>query len=73
MPIPQKPKLRLLEPMWVEHMGQRFLHLRDPIAMSGSTIMLPAPLAPLVMFMDGSRDLREIRSAMALGAGAESD
>lgn len=71
MSIPQKPKLRLLEPMWVEHLGQRFLYLRDPIAMSESTIMLPEPLAPLVMFLDGSRDLSAIRAAMVLRAGLD--
>ena len=55
--------------MWVEHMGQRFLYLRDPIAMSESTIMLPSYLAPLVVFLDGTRDITEIRAAMALRAG----
>ncbi len=57
--------------MWVEHVGQRFLYLRDPAAMSESTIMLPAPLAPLVVFMDGTRDLTAIRAAMALRAGLD--
>ncbi len=68
MPIPQKPKLRPVEPVWVERMGQRFLYLRDPIAMSESTIMLPAPLAPLVIFLDGTRDLTAIRAVMAIRA-----
>ncbi len=71
MTIPKEPKLRLLEPVWVEHLGQRFLYLRDPVAMSEATIMLPAPLAPLVMFLDGTRDLAAIRAAMALGAGLD--
>ena len=70
-PIPTKPKLRPVEPIWVEHMGQRFLYLRDPVAMSESTIMLPRYLAPLVMFLDGSRDLSAIRAAMALSGGLD--
>ncbi|MXY20614.1 MAG: AmmeMemoRadiSam system protein B [Dehalococcoidia bacterium] len=69
--IPLKPKVRQVEPMWVEHMGQRFLYLRDPIAMSESTIMLPSYLAPIVVFLDGTRDIAEIRAAMALRAGLD--
>lgn len=69
--IPSKPKLRPVEPIWVERMGQRFLYLRDPIGISESTIMLPSYLAPLAMFLDGSRDLAAIRAAMALSAGLD--
>ena len=69
--IPSKPKLRPVEPLWVEHMGQRFLYLRDPISMSESTIMLPHYLAPLVMFLDGARDLTAIRAALTLSAGLD--
>ncbi len=39
--------------------------------MSESTIMLPQYLAPLVMFLDGSRDIAAIRAAMALSAGLD--
>ena len=69
--IPLKPKVRQVEPMWVEHLGQRFLYLRDPIAMSESTIMLPSYLAPLVVFLDGTRDLTAIRAAMSLRVGLD--
>ena len=69
--IPSKPKLRPVEPLWVEHMGQRFLYLRDPVSMSESTIMLPHYLAPLVMFLDGTRDLTAIRAALTLSAGLD--
>ena len=71
MSIPPKPKIRPVEPMWVEHLGQRFLYLRDPAQMSESTIMLPSYLAPLVAFLDGTRDLTAIRAALALGVGLE--
>ena len=71
MSIPPKPKIRPVEPIWVEHMGQRFLYLRDPAAMSESTIMLPSYLAPLVAFLDGTRDLTAIRTALALRVGLE--
>ncbi len=67
--IPSKPKLRNVEPIWVEHMGQRFLYLRDPLAMSDSTIMLPSYLAPVAALMDGTRDLDAMRASMALRSG----
>ena len=70
-PIPSKPKLRRVEPMWVEHTGRRFLYLRDPLAISDSTIMLPSYLAPIVAFMDGTRDLDAIRASMALRGGLD--
>ncbi len=67
--IPERPKLRAVEPMWVEHMGQRFLYLRDPMRMTEGAIMLPEPVAPLLMFLDGRRDLQEIRAALGSRPG----
>jgi AmmeMemoRadiSam system protein B len=67
--IPQKPQLRSVEPNWVDHEGQRYLYLRDPLNMSGLTILLPQQVAPIVMFMDGERSLSEIRAVLELQAG----
>ena len=67
--IPERPTLRLVEPMWVEHMGRRFLHLRDPMSLSDVTVMIPEAAAPVVTLLDGSRNLAEIRSALALRFG----
>ena len=67
--IPERPKLRLVEPVWIDHLGQRFLHLRDPLQMAGSLVMVPEAVAPLLMFLDGSRTVAEIRSALALRVG----
>ena len=67
--IPERPALRLVEPMWVEHLGQRFLHLRDHLSMSDLTVMIPETVAPVVTLLDGSRTLPEIRSALALRFG----
>ena len=55
--------------MWVEHMGRRFLHLRDPMSLSDVTVMIPEAAAPVVTLLDGSRNLAEIRSALALRFG----
>lgn len=67
--IPERPKLRLVEPMWVEHLGRRFLHLRDHMSLSDLTVMIPEVAAPVVTLLDGSRNLPEIRSALALRFG----
>ena len=61
--------LRLVEPMWVEHQGRRFLYLRDPLPMSELTVMIPEAAAPVVTLLDGTRNLPEIRSALALRFG----
>ncbi len=55
--------------MWVEHLGRRFLHLRDPMSLSDLTVMIPEMAAPVVTLLDGSRNLVEIRSALALRFG----
>ena len=70
-PIPPKPKIRPVEPIWVERLGQRLLYLRDPDEMSESTILLPHYLAPLVAFLDGTRDLTGIRAALTLRVGLD--
>ena len=67
--IPYKPQIRPVEPNWVDHEGQRFLYLRDPLGMSDLTVLLPQQIAPLVMFMDGERSLSELRSALQQAAG----
>ena len=67
--IPETPKLRLVEPMWVEHLGRRFLHLRDHMSLSDLTVMIPEAAAPVVTLLDGTRTLPEIRSALALRFG----
>lgn len=51
-------------------MGQRFLHLRDPMNLSGELIMIPERVAPIAALLDGTRNLGEIRAGMALRFGA---
>ena len=70
MPIPEFPKLRPLEPMWVEHMGRRFLYLRDPLNLAGETLMIPEHAAPIIALLDGTRNPAQIRTGMALRFGA---
>ena len=65
MSIPEFPKLRPLEPMWVEHMGRRFLHLRDPMNMAGELMMIPEGVAPIVTLLDGTRNPAQVRAEMS--------
>ena len=67
--IPERPRLRLVDSTWVRHQGQNFLHLTDPLGVSKAPIMAPEPVAAVLAFVDGSRTLPEIRSALALRVG----
>ncbi len=67
--IPERPELRLVEPMWVEHQGGRFLYLRDHLSLSELTVMIPEVAAPVVTLLDGTRNIPEVRSALALRFG----
>ena len=63
------PRLRLLDGQSVLHKGIEYLHLRDPLALSGRTLLIPQPLIPLLHLMDGTRDLRGLQAALALRFG----
>lgn len=67
--LPERPRLRLVDSTWVSHNGQNFLHLRDPLSIAETTIMVPEPVASVLAFADGNRTLPEIRSALALRVG----
>lgn len=64
--LPERPRLRAVDPHWVDRHGQRFLYLRDPIGMSDQTVLLPRAIAPLVLLMNGDRTISELRTAFAL-------
>jgi hypothetical protein len=50
------PKLRTVEPVWVEVDGQPHVWLRDRLSLGKGSLLVPAPLAPLLGAMDGTRD-----------------
>ena len=64
--MPERPQLRMVDSTWVQHQGQNFLHLSDPLGITDATIMVPEPVATVLAFTDGNRTLPEIRSALAL-------
>jgi len=47
----------------------QYLHLRDPLAISGRSLLVPQPLIPLLNYMDGSNDARDLRMLMARREG----
>ena len=67
--IPSQPRIRPVEPVWVDHQGQPFLHLRDPLQMADQAIMIPQHLAPLVALMDGTREVDSLPAALSLRTG----
>lgn len=66
---PVKPKLRELEAHPIQHQGQQFVLLRDPLQLSDAQIAIPRPLAPLLALMDGSRDEAALEAALQVRAG----
>lgn len=63
------PKLRALDPKWIEHQGRNLLYLRDPLALSDDNVLVPQPLVPLLALCDGTKDLDSLRAAFALRTG----
>jgi AmmeMemoRadiSam system protein B len=64
-----QPKLRPVDIRSVQHRGQPALWLRDPLALSDQTILLPQRLAPLLSLLDGTRDAGAIRAALEVRSG----
>ena len=61
-----RPKLRALDIKRVQQGGREYLHLRDPISLSGEELLAPVQLIPLLALSDGQRDLPSIRTAAML-------
>ena len=62
----QLPKLRPVNPRWLQFEGQRLLHIQDPLGLSDKTIIVPHSVAPLLGLLDGARNLDEVRAAFLL-------
>ena len=64
-----QPKLRPIDVRPIQHRGQPALLLRDPLALSDQTILLPQGLAPILSLLDGTRDEGAIRAALEVRTG----
>ena len=60
------PKLRPLDVKLVQQDGQRYLHLRDPLSLSGKELLVPVQLSPLLSLCDGTRDQEALRIVVML-------
>jgi AmmeMemoRadiSam system protein B len=64
-----QPKLRPLDIRPIQHRGRPALLMRDPLALSDQTILIPQQLAPLLPLLDGTRDEGAIRAALEVRSG----
>jgi len=64
-----KPKLRPVEVRPFEDRGRPAFLLRDPLALSDKMAILPQVLGPLLVLMDGSRDVSELHAALLVRGG----
>jgi len=64
-----QPKLRPIDIRPIQHRGQPALLLRDPLALSDQTIIVPQSLGPLLPLLDGTRNEGAIRAALEVRAG----
>ncbi|HZU77519.1 MAG TPA: AmmeMemoRadiSam system protein B, partial [Dehalococcoidia bacterium] len=60
---------RPIEIKRLQHEGRAFFHLRDHLALSGSDLLVPVELAPVLMLLDGEHDLARIRARALLEFG----
>jgi AmmeMemoRadiSam system protein B len=63
------PKLRPIELRPFVDQGRPVFVLRDPLALSDKTVVLPQPLGPLLALCDGSRDVAGLHAALVVRAG----
>ena len=67
-----KFKLRSsLDPKWIEHDGKDFLYLQDPLMLSENSILIPAPLVPLLRILDGTKDINELQNSLQSSVGLD--
>jgi AmmeMemoRadiSam system protein B len=64
-----RPKLRNVQPQWIEQDGRPVLLLRDPLGVSDKVLAVPQRLAPLLAFCDGTRDESALLASLAIRAG----
>ena len=64
-----KPKLREVEAHSIQHQGEPWGLLRDPLNLSDGAIAVPRPLAPLLGLMDGTRDEAALEAALVVRTG----
>jgi len=65
----ENPRLRLVDAKPVAYEGASYLLLRDPLALTEQTLLVPQQYIPLLTLCDGSRTPSTLRAALALRHG----
>ena len=65
------PKLRPLDFQPVYFQGQHMWFLRDPLNLSSEQILVPSELTPLFMYLDGTKNIKEIHRTFCLATGVQ--
>jgi AmmeMemoRadiSam system protein B len=68
---PDLPRLRIVDPQWVMYEGKQALYLRDPLGLSGTAVLVPPELSPILSLLDGTRDLAAIQAELTEQVGVE--
>ncbi len=63
------PRLRLLDVRPMQHDGQVWLALRDPLQLSERVVTIPRQLAPVLALCDGTRDTAALRASLGVRFG----
>ena len=68
MPLTEtsRPRLRAIDAQSVSYEGMDYLHLRDPLNLSGRIVLVPKPLIPVLTLCDGSRTVVGLQAALSL-------
>lgn len=67
----EKPALRPLDFQPIIHQGQQMWFLRDPLQLTDYQLVIPAPLAQMLIFCDGTHTPQEIHEAFCRQIGQE--
>src|SRR5438067_7641255 len=65
----RRPRVRALEPLWVDHEGEKLLVLRDRTGLFDEPIAVPPVVGFILSLCDGGRDEEEIRGLLAKELG----
>ena len=60
-----------MQPNLINHEGSPYILLRDPLSLAEGVLLLPQPLAPLLVLCDGTRDIMGLLKDLDLYAGIQ--
>jgi AmmeMemoRadiSam system protein B len=67
----RRPRVRALEPHWVDHEGEKLLVLHDRVGLFEEPVAVPPVVGFILSLCDGARDEDEIRGRLAKEIGEQ--